>query len=293
MTNLLATRPKLPRAASQATLNKQRASAALAAALAAEREEKKAKKAASRSAMAVNQSSGPIRPSRKAKGVSNKIPYSRKPKNNANSRKPNNNATNRNLRSALNSLNAFSLTHRAANRGINNALGSFSKFSLASQTPWGHSSNLSGAQASSSFAASYPSAAASSSQPARPFVNPIMSRNFEAALNVSRQEAEAARKKFLSNAAKRGAETRRQRKIEAAIAPAMQNVDARQAEVDTLARQAFKQDELMRATENLEQAKQRLAMARATAEKEEFERTLYGNNSNNNGSASAARGTRQ
>jgi hypothetical protein len=280
------------RAAAQATLNRSRA---IAAAMAAEREEKKAKKAASKSAMAVNQSSGPIRPSRKARGVSNKAkaPYSRKA--NANAKAQSNVVINRNLNNALRSMNAFSLTSRA-NRGINNALGAFSQFSLASHAPWGHSSNPSGAQASSSFAASYPSSAASSSQPARHFVNPITSRNFEAALFASGQKANAARKESKANSVRRGIETRRKNRVAAAIAPAMQNVQLQQAEVDTLARQAFKQDELMRATENLKQAKLRLAAARNTAEREaqmeahaELQQTLY--NSNNNGSARASSGS--
>ena len=288
------TRRGPPRAATQATLNRQRASAALAAAMAANREAKKAKKAASKSAMAVNQSSGPVSRSRKAKGVSNKAkaPYSRKA--NAKPNAQSNVAINRNLNNALGAMNAFSLTSRA-NRGINNALGAFGQFSLASHHPWGHSSNPSGAQASSSFAASYPSSAASSSQSARPFVNPITSRNFEAALFASGQEANAARTALRANSYRRGVETRRQRRMES-IASKMQNVDAQQAEVDTLARQAFKHDELMRATENLEQAKQRLANARATAERDaqmeahaELQRTLY--NSNNNGSARANRGS--
>lgn len=280
--------PRRPvRASVKASMNR---AAALAAVMAANREAKKAKKAASKSAMAVNQSSGPISRSRKAKGVSNKAkaPYSRKA--NAKPNAQSNVVINRNLNNALRSMNAFSLTSRA-NRGINNALGAFGQFSLASHAPWGHSSNPSGAQASSSFAASYPSSAASSSQSARPFVNPITSRNFEAALLASGQEANAARTALRANSYRRGVETRRQRRMES-IASKMQNVDAQQAEVDTLARQAFKHDELMRATENLEQAKQRLANARATAEREaqmeahaELQRTLY--NSNNNGSARA------
>jgi hypothetical protein len=78
MTNLLATRPKLPRAAKQAHIN---SVAAKAAAMAAEREETKAKKAASGSAMAVNQSS---RHAITRKAPRKNTPYARSSKNKAN-----------------------------------------------------------------------------------------------------------------------------------------------------------------------------------------------------------------
>jgi predicted ribosome quality control (RQC) complex YloA/Tae2 family protein len=79
MTNLLAIRQRLPRAAKQAHSNRV---AAKAAAMAAEREEMKTKKAASKSAMAVNQSSRHAI-TRKAPRK-NATPYARSSKNKAN-----------------------------------------------------------------------------------------------------------------------------------------------------------------------------------------------------------------